>query len=117
MNHTRPTGLNGYQPTADQIEAMAQRVDAAREVERKRAEAEAARTAADQATRDKAALETLTDDLRRRYLEVPGTTEASFRVALPNLLEEHARRQVFAPAPTSGLSRSDILNADHRLAR
>ena len=67
------------------------------DVTRANAKAEADRVAAheaeEQANRD-AELADLTEQLRRRYLNTPGGTEATFAAAMPQLLEDHRRRLV-----------------------
>lgn len=51
----------------------------------------AAQVAAVQARRD-AELAALTEQLRERYLSLPGGSEATFTVALPQMLEDHRRK-------------------------
>lgn len=85
-----------------------------RDVVAKNAKAEADRVAAreaeDQAKRDKE-LADLTDQLRRRYLTLPGGTEEAFQKALPELLENHRRRFL-----TEQGTADDIALAAHRAA-
>lgn len=57
------------------------------------AEAEAARAEA-QRQREADALATLTEDLKDRYMNTTGATEAGFRTALPDLLEENRRDEM-----------------------
>lgn len=104
-------------PTDDQLARMTLQVDATRAAsevaQAERDRQDAARRAAD----DERRLAALTDELRALYLEVPGQTEAGFQRALPQLLEDVARRTVndrlsgnYGHRPASSLTRSEIIN-------